>query len=266
MTPIAEPWAQPPGMLIGVSLKTYFGYEQTRRWCAQVARLATGGRLEEHAPIEMFVLPTFPAIPMAVAQLAGSGVRVGAQTVSGYPSGAYTGDVSATTLAEIGCHYVAVGHAERRLLCGETDEIVSAQAAAAIGHGLCPIICVGEPTRRPPAQAARYCQNQITAALSEALSAGLCGRIVVAYEPVWAIGADQPAPDDHIRTVCAAISAQLDGRDLGSLNGRVIYGGAAGPGLLRRLGGSVSGLFLGRFAHDISGLAQVLAEARQCLT
>lgn len=266
MTPPAGPWSRPPGMLVGVSLKTYLGYEQTRRWCAEAAQLVGGCPSADPPRIEIFVLPTFPAIPMAISELAGSGVRVGAQTVSAHPGGAYTGEVSASTLAEIGCRYAAVGHAERRQLCGETDEIITMQVAAAIGHGLCPVICVGEPHQRSAAQAVSYCWDQITAALSAAAAAAFDGPVVVAYEPVWAIGADHPAPDDHIRIVCESISAQLRSQNFGALDARVIYGGAAGPGLLPRLAGSVSGLFLGRSAHEISGLAVVLAEARQCLT
>jgi triosephosphate isomerase len=235
---------------IGVSLKAYFGYQQTLAWCRRVAAVAPGP-----ADVDMFVLPAFPALP-AVVEIFGSGpVRVGAQNLCADDAGARTGEVDGAMLAEIGCRYVEVGHAERRTLYGETEAVVAAKLTAAFRHGLVPVLCVGEADRVPATLAAQECRRQIASALAPGRAAGLCGPIVVAYEPHWAIGAAAPASDRHIRDVCAALRQDV------APEGRVIYGGSAGPGLLTRLGDAVDGLFLGRFAHDPDALASVLHEA-----
>jgi triosephosphate isomerase len=256
---------QRPNAVIGVSLKSYFGYQQTLDWCAEVAALPAVREARAAGQIELFVLPSFPVLVPALAVLEGTGVRVGAQTVSAHPNGAHTGEVSAGTLAEIGCTHALVGHAERRRDCGESDDVVAAELAAALTAGLCPVLCVGEPEPVSGADAARFCQSQLSAALS-AVPAADSGwhRMIVAYEPVWAIGAHQPAPHSHVRYVCGELSGWLAAQSgLGATS--VIYGGAAGPGQLSPLFGPVNGLFLGRFAHQVSGLAGVLDDARSCL-
>jgi triosephosphate isomerase (TIM) len=254
--------ADGPNAVVGVSLKSYFDYRQTLTWCAQVAELPILAAVRDRA--EVFVLPSFPAIAPATAMLAPSGVHVGAQTVSAYASGAHTGDVSATTLVQIGATLALTGHAERRRDCAETDTIVAAQLAAALAAGLCPVVCVGEPQPWPAYEASRWCLRQLAAALSD-VPRTACARIIVAYEPVWAIGAQEPAPDEHIRQVCAELSGYLESSPIASSRSAVIYGGSAGPGQLRRLFGPVRGLFLGRFAHNVLGLASVLKDAMQCL-
>ncbi|SCL28946.1 triosephosphate isomerase [Micromonospora pallida] len=254
-----------PGVCVGVSLKMYFGYQQTLDWCRRVADLARHHQAVRSGAVELFVLPSFPALAPVLADLAGTGVGTGAQNLSSAASGAFTGEVSGAFLAEMGCRYVEVGHAERRRLFGETDEVVAAKTRAALDAGLCPVICVGESTRTSPEQAAAACVEQLDRLLSLARSADNAGpgrspRIIVAYEPVWAIGAAQPAPTDHIRSVCTVLQKHL--HTLPEYAGsRVIYGGSAGPGLLTHLGGAVSGLFLGRFAHDPAALKSILDEA-----
>ena len=126
---------------------------------------------------------------------------------------------------------------------------MAAKTAAALRHGLVPLLCLGEAEPASAATAVEECRRQLDSALSLVRNPTEIGAIVVAYEPHWAIGGAEPASPDHIRTVCSALRADLalrtDHPDAG-----VIYGGSAGPGLLDRLGGSVDGLFLGRFAHD----------------
>lgn len=266
MTGAAGHRVNPPEAVIGVSLKSYFGYQQTLDWCKEVAALPVVREALVTGQMELFVLPSFPVIVPALAALAGSGVRVGAQTVSAHPNGAHTGEVSAGMLAEIGCTHVLIGHAERRRGCAETDAVVAAQLAATVAAGLCPVLCVGEPGKASMQEAARFCQAQLSAAMSALPAVGRGShRIIVAYEPVWAIGADQPAPDSHVRYVCGELSRWLAAAQAQPLLASVIYGGAAGPGQLSRLFGPVSGLFLGRFAHQVSGLADVLDDAMRCL-
>jgi triosephosphate isomerase (TIM) len=249
-----------PRAIVGVSLKAYFGYQETLDWCAAVTWLPALAQARASGAVEVFVLPSFPALVPAVATLGPAGVRVGAQTVSAYPAGPHTGDVTAAMLAEAGGELALTGHAERRRDHGETDATVAAQVAASLAAGLDPVICVGEPDRMAAADAARWCTNQLTAALAHA-NASSPARVIVAYEPVWAIGAPEPAPDAHVIEVCAALSRYLQAAPATTEDSAVIYGGAAGPGQLSRLFGPVQGLFLGRFAHDVTGLAQVLEDA-----
>jgi triosephosphate isomerase len=243
-------------LVVGVSLKAYFGRRDARAWFAAVAE-----RLRDHASVRggrvtVFVIPSFLQIDDAAAALSGVGVAIGAQDVSAYPPGAYTGEISADELSESGALFVEIGHAERRRLFGETEAVVAEKTAAALGAGLVPVLCLGEDERADAAAAARTTVAQLRSALEGAAD----GPVVVAYEPVWAIGAAEPAPVDHIVTVTRAVRAALDALP-GRTGSSVIYGGSAGPGLLTRLGDDVDGLFLGRFAHDPDALVSVLDEA-----
>jgi len=242
--------------LVGVSLKMYFGHRQALDWCARVAELARTHPAVASGAVELFVIPSYPAIPSALEILEGSRVVVGAQDLATADTGAFTGEVSGVELAELGVGVVEVGHAERRRLFGETDEIVAQKTAAALRNGITPVLCIGETVQSEPADAAAECLRQ----LASALHGSVDGRVIVAYEPVWAIGASEPAPAAYIRAVCAILRETvrtLEGRD----GSAVIYGGSAGPGLLTGLGSDVDGLFLGRFAHDTAALGRVLDEA-----
>jgi triosephosphate isomerase len=235
---------------LGVSLKAYLGYHQTLSWAAGVAEVIAGHRPD----LELFVLPSYPALAEVSRILAGTGVSLGAQNLAADDSGAQTGEVTGAMLVELGCRYVAVGHAERRRHFGETDDVVAAKIAAAFRHGLIPVLCVGEPDHRTATEAISECVRQFNSALSVARRTGTVGRVVVAYEPVWAIGQARPAPEEHILAVIEGIRGGADGSSM-------IYGGSAQPGLLSRLSGGVDGLFLGRFAHDPLALAAVVEEA-----
>jgi triosephosphate isomerase len=164
-----------------------------------------------------------------------------------------------TELAEIGCIMVEVGHAERRALFGETDEIVVRKMLAALRNGLAPVLCIGEPERAPPDQAAAFCIRQLESALGLACAAGVGGRLLVAYEPIWAIGAAEPAAPEYVTAVCRALREHIRGDEL-LPDSQVIYGGSAGPGLLPRIATDVDGMFLGRFAHDPNAVRRILDE------
>jgi triosephosphate isomerase len=243
-------------VVVGVSLKMYFGHSRAREWFSDVAELARDNEFLKNGDVELFVIPSFVSIPAAIDALEGTDVVVGAQDLFWEDNGAYTGEVSGAELAEIGVGVVEVGHAERRRMFGEDEGIVAAKTAAALRNGIAPVLCIGETTRGEADAAASEVIRQLRSALTDAPA----GRVIVAYEPVWAIGAAEPASADHIRVVCAELRAAItamDGRD----GSAVIYGGSAGPGLLTTLGSDVDGLFLGRFAHDPAALASVLDEA-----
>lgn len=240
--------------VVAVGLKSYLGYAQTLDWLA-----ALPGLLAEVAGrVDVVVLPVAPALPRAVDAGREAGFAVGAQDVSDRPPGAYTGEVPAALLRELGVRYVEVGHAERRGLFGEGDDRVAAKTAAAVGQGLVPLVCVGEGRlgETSPTEPARAAAESI-AQLDRTLAAvPVDVPVLVAYEPVWAIGAAEPAPVEHVRTVAAALRQRLEEYPAA----RLVYGGTAGPGLFPQLSDAVDGLFLGRRAHDPRALGQVLSE------
>jgi triosephosphate isomerase (TIM) len=246
---------------VGVSLKTYFGHARAAAWFTDIAARLHDAPAVVDGRVRVFVIPTYLQIAAALEAFAGTPVLVGAQDVSAYPPGAYTGEVTAAELAEIGVTVAEIGHAERRRLLGDTDEVVTAKTAVAIAAGITPVLCVGEPDRLATDGATTATLDQVRDALRDAPA----GPVIVAYEPVWAIGATQPAPDTHIITVTRALRAALDA-DPHRIGSVVIYGGSAGPGLLTRLGGAADGLFLGRFAHDPDNLTAVLEEASALAT
>ena len=245
-----------PRVVVGVSLKMYFGHREALDWFARVAELVRGHDAVTSGAVGLFVIPTYPQLIPAVAAFAGTPVRIGAQDVATEDAGAFTGEVSAVELAEIGVTLAEIGHAERRRLFGETDAVTAAKAAASLRNGLTPVLCIGESERLDSADAATATVAQLSADLAGAPA----GPVIVAYEPVWAIGAPAPAPAAHISAVTLALRAALES-DPERAGSSVIYGGSAGPGLLTELGDTVDGLFLGRFAHDPAALAAVLDEA-----
>lgn len=241
----------------------YFRPSRTLDWCRHVHAMAMSEPALESGRVRLVVLPAFTSIGDTVRLLAGTPVAVGGQDLAAQDSGAFTGEVSGADLAEIGCTYVEVGHAERRRLFGETDEVVAAKLAAARRHGLTPILCVGETdAAATPSRAAVIVAHQVRSALGTADPSA--SDVVLAYEPVWAIGQAKPADPAYVAEVCYEVRAELAHVDLPY---RLVYGGSAGPGLLTRLrsGGqpTVDGLFLGRFAHDPQALGVVVRELDQ---
>jgi len=172
---------------------------------------------------EIAVCVPFPHLGQAQAALAASSIGWGAQDVSAHAAGAYTGEVAASMLAEFGCRFAIVGHSERRQLHGETDELVAAKAKAAIGAGITPIVCVGETlAQREAGDTDAVVQRQLKAVV------GVIGdrlpAIVLAYEPVWAIGTGRTATPEQAQDVHAALRASLV--RTGAPDVKVLYGGS----------------------------------------
>lgn len=246
-------------LLVGVSLKMYFGRQRTSQWCRAVADVADTHLAVRDGHVKLVVLPSFPYLVDALDIFAETPVDVGGQDLFWTDEGAFTGEVSGAQLAELGCRYVEIGHAERRRILGEDDAVIAAKTAAAYRNHLTPILCVGE-TRRGTAKAAiKECRAQVDSALTTSVDDSVTGPLVVAYEPQWAIGAAEPASPDHITTVCSELRSLLEStpRFAGS---HVIYGGSAGPGLFTEINSGVDGLFLGRFAHDPPAVESILNE------
>jgi triosephosphate isomerase len=241
---------------VGVSLKTYFGHARALAWMDEVAAVVRETPAIASGAVRLVVVPTYVQIPSALEAFAGTGVAIGAQDVSAHPAGAFTGEIAASELAEIGVSYAEIGHAERRRLFGETDADTAAKATAALAAGLTPLLCLGETERADSDAAAATVVAQLHADLEGAPA----GAVTVAYEPVWAIGAESPASIPYIVRVTRALREALDALPARA-GSAVVYGGSAGPGLLTDLDGAVDGLFLGRFAHDPAQLRRVLDEA-----
>ena len=186
------------------------------------------GRLRSGLPVEgvtSVVCPPYVSLHAASEALRGTGIGLGAQDMRPEPSGALTGEVSVSMVAEL-CGYVILGHSERRTIFGETSESVSAKVLAALSAGLRPIVCVGETLAERESGAARdVVSGQIRASLATAASgAGL----LVAYEPVWAIGTGRAASADDAQEMAAVVRAEL-GAILGDGAARdvpVLYGGS----------------------------------------
>jgi triosephosphate isomerase len=248
----------PTPTIVAISLKMYFSNARTREYCRRIAELAQDDHGVRTGATELVVLPTFVSVPAALAAVRETRVTVGAQDLATHDSGAFTGEVSGAELAEIGCTHVEVGHVERRTLFAETDPVVAAKLSAALRNRLVPILCVGEASRTDPAAAADVCIRQVLSALPQDVGDTATSRIIVAYEPIWAVGAAEPAGPNYVADVCQRVRIALNGY---LPDFAIIYGGSAGPGLLTKLGGNVDGLFLGRFAHDPRAVLGVLAEA-----
>ena len=177
--------------------------------------------------VEAIVCPPFVHLGEVGVQLKGSRIGLGAQDVCAEESGAHTGEISASMLADIGCRYVIVGHSERRAIYGESDELVARKFAAAGRHALVPILCVGESLEDRERDATRsVILRQLDAVLGTAGAASFA-RAVVAYEPVWAIGTGRTATPAQAQEVHALIRGRIAEKDATiAASLRVLYGGS----------------------------------------
>jgi triosephosphate isomerase (TIM) len=168
----------------------------------------------------------YPYLAQARECLAGTAIALGAQDVSEYAAGAYTGEVSAAMLTEFGCAYVIVGHSERRALFAEDDASVGRKAAAALAAGLKPIVCVGETLAEREAGATMQVIRRQLDAVADVLGATALAQVVLAYEPVWAIGSGRSASVAQVAEVHGAIRDWLRERCNGADAVFILYGGS----------------------------------------
>lgn len=180
--------------------------------------------------VDVTVIPPFTDIRSVQTLIEGDKLPLtfGAQDVSAHDSGAYTGEVSGSMLAKLGCTFVVVGHSERRTLHNEDDATVLAKTKAALKHGLTPIVCIGEGLNiREAGEHVEYNVTQLRGSLS-GLSAEQIADVVIAYEPVWAIGTGRVASASDAQEVCAAIREELKSlaNDEVASSVRVLYGGS----------------------------------------
>ena len=177
---------------------------------------------------DVAVCVPFPYLSETAVALAGTDLRWGAQDCSAHAQGAYTGEVSVGMLAEFGCRYVIVGHSERRQYHAESDALVADKAKAALARGITPIVCVGETlAQREAGETAAVVKRQLSAVIH---ALGHCaGEMVVAYEPVWAIGTGQVATPEQAQAVHALLRAQLKAAAAQADSMQILYGGSMKP-------------------------------------
>jgi triosephosphate isomerase len=217
--------------------------------------------------VEVAVIPPFTDLRSVQTLVDGDKLQLayGAQDISAHDAGAYTGEVSGAMLAKLGCHYVLVGHSERRAYHAETDEIVAAKIAAAYANGLTPILCVGEGLDvREAGRHLEHTTAQVRAALA-AVPAEQARSIVLAYEPIWAIGTGRVALPTDAQEVCAAIRetlAELYGRDIAA-GIRILYGGSVKSGNVAEITAQpdVDGALVGGASLDGTEFATLAANA-----
>lgn len=188
----------------------------------------------DYDDVEVAVIPPFTDLRSVQTLIEGDKLKlvIGAQDLSPHDEGAYTGDVSGAFLAKLGVDYVVVGHSERRSIHAETDAICAAKVQAAYRNGLTPILCVGEPLEiRQEGTHVDYVLSQLTHSL-EGVSTAQAETIVIAYEPVWAIGTGEVATPDDAQEVCAAIRGKLAELfdDATGAGIRILYGGSVKSG------------------------------------
>src|SRR5687768_14987516 len=181
--------------------------------------------------VKSAVCPPYPYLAQVQQVLSGSGVAWGAQNVSQFEGGAYTGEVSGAMLVDFGCRYVIVGHSERRTLLGETSERVARKYEAARKAGLTPILCVGETLEQREAGSTEETVAAQLDAVIEVNGAQSFAHAVIAYEPVWAIGTGKTATPDQAQAVHAFIRSRLAAKDATvAENVQVLYGGSVKGG------------------------------------
>lgn len=245
-----------PRVWIGTSWKMNKTLAEARAYLA--ALLAAPPR----PAVQTFLLPPHTALATVRACLPrGAPVLLGAQNAHWAPEGAWTGEVSMRMVRDAGAELVEIGHSERREHFGETDETVARKVRAAVDHGLVPLICVGEPRlARDRGLAEEFVTAQIRRAVSGLAPAEVAG-VLVAYEPVWAIGErGRAATPEQVAAPLAALAGELAARSGGPGCRALLYGGGVAPanaaGLLRAP--HVAGLFVGRQAWQPAGLLELV--------
>ncbi|MCM2414789.1 triose-phosphate isomerase [Streptomyces sp. RKAG290] len=231
---------------------------------AHVQKLAFALADKDYDAVEVAVLPPFTDLRSVQTLVDGDKLKIkyGAQDISAHDSGAYTGEISGSMLAKLKCTFVAVGHSERRQYHAETDEVCNAKVKAAYRHGLTPILCVGEGLDiRKAGDQVSYTLAQLDGALKD-IPAEQAESIVIAYEPVWAIGTGEVATPEDAQEVCGAIRgrlAELYSQELADAV-RIQYGGSVKSGNVAAIMAQpdVDGALIGGAALDTDEFVKIV--------
>ena len=211
------------------------------------------GGVAELRGVDLYVCPAYPSLATAVERCRRSPVRVAAQNMHAEPQGAYTGEVSAPMLAEVGVDGVILGHSERRAMFAETDEALARKVPVALDARLVPILCVGETeAERDRGDTEAVLRRQVEADLAR-VDASRLGDVVIAYEPVWAIGTGRNATPEQAVDAIALIRSLIAARDAAAAQAvRIVYGGSVKPANATELMGpaGVDGALVGGASLD----------------
>lgn len=250
-----------PDLWIGTSWKMNKTLAEAQEFASGLIHAEAGA----DPRIRRFVIPPFTAVREVKAMLSQTGVMVGAQNMHWDDAGAWTGEVSPAMLRDCGLDMVELGHSERRAHFGETDDTVGRKTETAVRHGLIPLICVGETrAQRDAGRAGEVLEHQVRAALGRLSQDQHAAPVLLAYEPVWAIGdGGVPATADYAEArhaEIAAVARAVLGRAVPCL-----YGGSVNPGNCQELirCPHIDGLFIGRSAWTVAGYLDIL---RKCAT
>lgn len=212
--------------------------------------------------VEIMAAPPFTALAAAQEILGYSNIKIGAQNVFWEDEGAFTGEISAPMLKDLGCEYVIIGHSERRQYFGETDETVNKRIAAALKANLAPVMCVGETDdERKSEKTFSVLDKQIQKGL-QGLDINLLARLVIAYEPVWAIGTGNTATSAQAEEVHAFLReklAQMFGSDFAAKI-RILYGGSVKPANIKELMSqeNIDGALVGGASLEAESFTQII--------
>ncbi|MBO8136937.1 MAG: triose-phosphate isomerase [Desulfotomaculum sp.] len=211
-------------LIIAGNWKMHKTVQEAVEFTKELASKVTG------ASVEVVLCPPFTALHAVAEAAEGTNIAVGAQDVYWEDKGAFTGEVSAPMLKEVGCRYVIIGHSERRQYFNETDETVNKKVNAVLQHGMIPIICVGETLEQREAGKTEQVVRTQTEAALKGLDPGLVGGLVIAYEPVWAIGTGRTASAEDAQNVIRYIRCvvrEIAGDSADTV--RIQYGGSVKP-------------------------------------
>ena len=247
-----------PAYLIAGNWKMYKTASEAADTAAELARLSTDARQD----VEVLIAPPFTALPAVAAALEGSRVALGAQNLHWEKEGAYTGEISAAMLTAAGCSHVIIGHSERRQFFGETDETVNRKIRAAAEAGLKPIFCIGETAeQREAGKTAQVLTDQLQNGLS-AIPQEVVRGLVVAYEPVWAIGTGLAATTEIAQEAHGLIRAEIEkiyGNTLAK-SLKILYGGSVNPNNVKELMAQpdINGALVGGASLDAGTFRQLV--------
>jgi triosephosphate isomerase len=225
------------------------------------------GLVGDLSKVEAVICAPFTSLYALKQALEGTQIQLGAQNMHQAEEGAYTGEVSALMLKDVGAKYVIIGHSERRQYFGETDETVNQKVHAAFKHGLLPIVCVGEDlNQREQGVTKQWVESQVRAALG-GVSADEVTRLVIAYEPIWAIGTGKTATAEDANEVCAHIRqvvSEIYGQEKADRI-RIQYGGSVKPENIEELMAQpdIDGALVGGASLDPGSFAKLLAGAQK---
>lgn len=228
--------------------KLYLGHTESVTLAQGIAKLSVPSE------VQVAVFPPAVSIPSVAWALQGTSVALGAQHCDWAPQGAYTGAVSAAILKEVGCRYALIGHSERRHIFGETDAMVRKELEVCLEAGITPVLCIGETKEDKENEKREYrLKKQLFTALSEVNLNG--GKIMIAYEPVWAIGSGEPCLPADVDDVHGWI--QLEVKQYGLTDIPVLYGGSVTPLNVVSYGTlpTVAGVLVGSASTNVEGLS-----------